>query len=138
LPPHVAQLPDTQVSPALHQNPPALLPGQHGSPVPPQPTHTLAWHAENGAVHSTPPPQHASPMPPHPPPRQAPSKHFPWPPPHVAVFATHVSTVWSQQPPPPHQTPSQQGCPLPPQAVHLFVPGLHASPDVVQKFAPSP
>jgi len=54
------------------------------------------------------------------------------------VFATHVSTVWSQQPPPPHQTPSQQGCPLPPQAVHRFVPGLHASPDVVQKFAPVP
>jgi hypothetical protein len=65
-------------------------------------------------------------------------KHLPCPPPHVAVFATHVFTVWSQHPPPPHDTPSQQGCPLPPQAVHLFVPGLHASPDTVQKFAPLP
>jgi hypothetical protein len=65
-------------------------------------------------------------------------KHLPWPPPHVAVFATQVFTVWSQHPPPPHQTPSQQGCPLPPQAAHLFVVALHASPETVQKFAPSP
>jgi hypothetical protein len=29
-PPHVAQAPAVQASPALHQSPPALLPGQHG------------------------------------------------------------------------------------------------------------
>jgi hypothetical protein len=107
--PHAAQLPETHASPALHHSPPVLLPGQHGSPVPPQPAHALAWHAENGAVHATPPPQQASPTPPQEPPSHAPLKHLPWPPPHVAVFATQVFTVWSQHPPPPHQTPSQQG-----------------------------
>ena len=109
LPPHAAQLPATHTSPPLHHSPPALFPGQHGSPVPPQPTHTFALHAENAAVHPTPPPQQASPTPPQPPPRHAPLKHLPCPPPHVAVFATHVFTVWSQHPPPPHETPSQQG-----------------------------
>jgi hypothetical protein len=138
LAPHVAQLPDTHTSPPLHHSPPVLLPGQQGSAVPPQPTHTFAAHTENGAVHPTPPPQQAWPTPPQPPPWHAALKHFPWPPPHVAVFATHVLTVWSQQAPPPHHAPSQQGCPLPPQAAHLFVAALHASPATVQKFAPSP
>jgi hypothetical protein len=138
VPPHAAHAPDEHTSPALHHSPPALFPGQHGWPVPPHPTHTLAWHAENGAVQPTPPPQHGPPIPPQAPLSHAPLEHLPWPPPQVAVFATHVFTVWSQHPPPPHHTPSQHGCPLPPQAVHLFVVGSHASPDVVQKFAPSP
>jgi hypothetical protein len=55
-------------------------------------------------------------------------------------LATHVLTVWSQQAPPPHQSPSQHGWPLPPQAAHLFVVASQASPEVVQKLAlvPSP
>jgi hypothetical protein len=42
-----------------------------------------------------------------------------------------------QHPPAPQTLPSQQGWPLPPQAAHFCVPGLHASPEAVQKSAAS-
>jgi len=93
VPPHAVQLPATHTSPPLHHAPVVPLAGQHGSPVPPQPTHTLVWHTVNAAVHPTPPAQHASPTPPQAPDWQAPVLHVPWPPPHFAVFATHVFTV---------------------------------------------
>ena len=80
-----------QASPELHQDPPT--PGQHGSPVPPQPTQTLAEHTANGAVQSTPPPQQAWPIPPHVPMAQAPFEHVPWPPPHMAPEETHAFVV---------------------------------------------
>jgi hypothetical protein len=101
--------PRSQTWPPLHHIPPVLLPGQHGSPVPPHPTQTLAWHTENGAVHPTPPPQHASPGAPHAPFSHPPPAQVPCPPPHVPALATQVLVVWSQHPPPPHHTPSQHG-----------------------------
>lgn len=118
-------------SPALHHRPPPV-PGQHGSPSPPQPVHTLAAHAENGAVQPTPPGQHACPMPPHVPLPHEPLVHVPCPPPHALPDETQVLDVWSQHAPAPHQSPSQHVCPAPPHAVHLS-PAPHASPEVVQK-----
>jgi hypothetical protein len=63
-------------SPVLHQKP-LPAPGQQGSPSPPQPVHTLAAHAEKGAVQSTPPGQHGWPMPPHVPLPHEPFEHEP-------------------------------------------------------------
>jgi hypothetical protein len=83
----------SQTSSALHQKPPALLPGQHAWPLPPQATQAPAWHALNGAVQPTPPPQHASPMPPHEPPPHAPMLQVPWPPPHAPPLETQDLVV---------------------------------------------
>jgi hypothetical protein len=133
LAPQAAHLPALHASPVLHQKPPVLLPGQQGSPGPPQPTQAPAWHAVKGAVQPTPPPQQASPMAPHAPLLHPPFEHVPWPPPHAAPPATHRIAVWSQHPPPPHTTPSQQGCPAPPQVAHLAVVRSQALPGAVQK-----
>jgi hypothetical protein len=127
-----------QTWPGLHQKPPALLPGQHGSPVPPQPAHVVPLHAVNGAVHSKVPPQHAWLGPPQAPPPQEPCLHVPCPPPHAPPLETQLFVFWSQQPPPPHHTPSQQGCPPPPHAPHLLFDALHACPERTQKLAPTP
>jgi hypothetical protein len=109
LAPHAAHVSEAALHtwPALHQPPP--VPGQQVSPGPPQPAHVVPWHAMNGAVHCTPPPQHGWPGPPHAPLPHEPLLHVPWPPPHAPPGETHARVVWSQHPPPPHQSPSQQG-----------------------------
>jgi hypothetical protein len=123
-------------SPSLHQAPP--VPGQHGSPSPPQPVHTLPEQAENGAVQPTPAGQHACPIPPHVPLLHEPFRQWPCAPPHALPDETHVPEVWSQHAPAPHQSPSQQSWPAPPHDAHWPVVWLHASPGAVQKFADTP
>ena len=93
--PHATQVPaaGSHACPLLHHLPAVLSPGQHGSPVPPQPTHTFARHAVNGAVQATPPAQHACPGPPQLPPPHEPPLHVPWPAPQLPAFATHNSVV---------------------------------------------
>ena len=106
---------------------------QHGSPGPPQPAHLLFWHEVNGAVQATLLPQHAMPGPPQVPPPHAPFLHAPVPPLHMLPLPTHVRVDRSQQPPLPHDDPSQHGWPAPPHCEHLPM-LLHASPAAVQKF----
>lgn len=92
--PHAAHCPVAllHACPSLHQKPPPAT-GQHGSPSPPQPVHTLPEHAENGAVQPTPAGQHACPMPPHEPLLQAPFEQWPCAPPQALPDDTHVPDV---------------------------------------------
>jgi hypothetical protein len=85
-------------------------------------------------VHATLLAQQGMSGPPHVPPPHAPLLHAPVPPLHMLPLPTQVRVDRSQQPPLLHPDPSQQGCPGPPHAEHLFM-LLHASPGAVQKLA---
>jgi hypothetical protein len=90
-------------------------PGQQPWPTSPQAAHTPPRQSVYALVQPTPSPQQALPARPHWPPWQPPPAQVPCLVAHAEPFPTQTSEFWSQQPPPAHRLPGQQGWPGPPQ-----------------------
>lgn len=129
-PPHASQVLLPQVSPAEQKSP--LRPAQQGSLSPPQATQVLFASTVDGAVQSTPCGHRCWPGSPHWPPLQPPPAHVPWPCEQAEPLATQTLELLSQQPPPPHWLPSQQGEPGVPHCRQMVFPP-HAMPVATQK-----
>jgi hypothetical protein len=108
-----------------------MVPRQHGSPAPPQETHTPLCARVNGAVQPSVPGQADWPKSPQAPLRQPVEAHTPAPV-HAWPEATQVLLPESQQPLDAHTPPSQQLWPAPPQLTQSPA-ALQASPGAVQK-----
>lgn len=118
--PHASQVLLPQVKPAAQKSPLRAL--QQRCPSPPQATHALLSSMVDGAVQSTPWAQRCWPGSPHWPPLQPPPLHVPWPCEQAAPLPTQRFELLSQQPPPSHWLPSQQGAPGVPHCRHIELP----------------
>jgi hypothetical protein len=110
---------------------PHTLPGQQRSPLPPQVAQkSPPEQVVHGAVQSV-PPQQVSATPPQVP--QLPAEQVPLPLPQSLPDATHIwaSRGPTQQPPASQLSPSQQGCPAPPQVWH-WPPRVQTVPPATQ------
>jgi hypothetical protein len=146
-PPQASQVLLPQVKPAAQKSPLRAL--QQRCPSPPQATQALLSSMVDGAVQSTPCPHRCWPGSPHWPPLQPPPLQVPCPCEQAAPLPTQRFELLSQQPPPSHWLPSQQGAPGVPHCRHIELPAQVMLGDVqksaallllpaVQQVAPAP